>query len=439
MESQAAQSALQRLEIEFLGKTGSIRVDYTTNVRENITVSKHGEATTGWHPFLGSDRKEKTAVFLKELVAKAYGNPPAGLSETTKGKFQKALDSLHSVIGDGTHAVDIARFHAGIKDVRSVAKGVLDVSDDLLAQGVEKLNGTKDYKRAIEGDTTGAHGEKGKLVKLGQGESGSAYEICDANGDPTGKLLKLEDYPIGEKDVKRVGWTSSEKYGAIDGVARPETYFLRLEPKNRKGESTVVKVPSEKMLPYLRGLKAKGKLQDLDIRVLGTIQPRAPGKTVASFIDGNADVDAKTFSKQSKSIGTKLLDKLDEIHSRGMLHQDLHLNNIVYDSATDRLTLIDLERSRKISKDEKKNEYYDLKGAAKLKAYDWSFARTAVYRLGAADALKAGIVRRRDMESENEQVQEAVFKRVENFMKNDETWSKLLDRIAEKLPEVDAD
>jgi hypothetical protein len=77
------------------------------------------------------------------------------------------------------------------------------------------------------------------------------------------------------------------------------------------------------------------------------LMERCPGAPLAARTPGSTKVVQMALTpKEAENVFEKVMQARKAIHMQGIAHQDMHAANVIYDKATDRLTVIDLGTAR---------------------------------------------------------------------------------------------
>ncbi|CAB3775146.1 serine/threonine protein kinase [Paraburkholderia humisilvae] len=281
-------------------------------------VTDLGWTSANLHKFFGY-RKKSPALkrSLKDFVrtTDAVKFVAKRLVDATKGKqWEHAFQRTETERYVDEYRMEIAAVGAGMVPVGAALKKTVGVFKATSTASKGVTGGSRLYKAATNiGAVKSAAHEVGALKKIvGTGVAGKVYQ---SDG---GYLIKVYNNPIGIKNGK--------------------IYQSNLDSAKN----------SAKALKRLYGEdSAKVVLKDgpYPTQSIVTLQmKRIPGESLETILNGgNPEIIEEVLRQSRDKSTTKAL--IDRLQAKGIVHHDINLGNILYDSKTRQFNLIDFDRA----------------------------------------------------------------------------------------------
>ncbi len=291
-------------------------------------LGKIGIAQPGANDLLGAGAfgKVSNVVYrgnpcvLKELFESADSKLPQINLEGMKGKFSP------DKMGKTAFMDAVAEYHGGKKDFPpELLKEV-----EIYAKGEAALNG-------------------GKLNKMPEDQRNIFWKWYLASDDDRSDSKKPQapKTRLERNGEAAAAWMKSD----IKHVVKPSVYVVR--ETDMKGVQTFHAVPGGKFLKTWAAEKLRTGQPVLEIS--GLVMERAKGKQLVADDDFGLSENRfvlfdKISSSNMKNVARSGLEALKELASHGFVHGDIKPANMIFDSGSGNVTLIDFSGLQKMSK-----------------------------------------------------------------------------------------
>jgi len=201
-------------------------------------------------------------------------------------------------------------------------------------------------------------GQPGSVRSLGAGAEGAAFELKEAGQslvykgffEPRSLLKDQPDRGINQF-TGDIGVARSRALLQSSRIAMPSEFVVSVGPKSDDGwQGRLVRVPAEKLKGLVNALRAHGaqtseNQAEIDVKQVGILMPKAAGTPVGDLVKKGPMTD-----DDIAKVATGITRALQELDSHNTVMHDIKPDNMLYDSTSGSLKLIDLGVSQKLSK-----------------------------------------------------------------------------------------
>ena len=292
---------------------------------------------------LAEDQKVATASYLTSIIEAAYPDHDGAKLELmmVKNGFASYLESNGCMVGREEAVEYLQELH--IIELRS--EGLAEPSSLFSDDETEQIIGSSENYFSSKNIQIG--------LQLGEGAHGIVYET-NVNGDRTSCVYKKEvTQPERIKDRRQFSdpqfWRQGDCAASrlrLPSIAKTLLFIVVVQkPGQQKAER--YSVPANKMKLFGMELPDGTRL-----KIEGQLMERAQGENLNKLMT-LYPADFAPGSPRFTNITRGLFESLREMQGHNLAHRDIKPDNIIYNPATEKVTLIDFgsaERLRKLGK-----------------------------------------------------------------------------------------